>query len=634
MRLRFWGTRGSIPQPDASMQRYGGNTSCVELRSDAGTLVVLDCGTGAHALGRALEAERDGPWNGHLLITHTHWDHIQGFPFFRPLFASGGRWDVYGPQGLGASVREALIGQLQYSYFPIIFDEPRLDVRFQSLVEGHLALDDIRVTTHFLNHPALTLGYRLEVDGVVVVYATDHEPHDPALAHGVGERLEGEDRRHAEFLQGADLLIHDAQYRAAEFPTKDGWGHSTLEYVVDIARIAGVQRVALFHHDPWRDDASLDELVAEAKARVDRTGSPMEVFGAAEGEVFELSRAQARSRRDEARQERPRPELAALRATAPALRSHGVLVAHAEDEPRRLLRTAAEASGFQVTEAEDGAAALRALQDAPPGAEPALALLDAGLAAPGGLEVCREIRAREADRPGPAIPVLLVGDRAQMDALRPAAREAGISGWLLRPLSEAYARTRIGAWALRGGASTAPRPEEDEERVRTLHGLALLDTPPEHRFDRITRMASRLLDVPLVGVSLVDEERQWFKSLYGMPAFGSMPRDASFCTHAILESDLLIIQDAFQDPRFRDNPFVLGAPHIRFYAGVPLRASNGAAVGSFCVIDRRPRELDEDDRRLLRDLASLAQVELQRAEASGDEKDEVAGPSEDDANVA
>lgn len=211
MRVRFWGTRGSLAKAGPSTLRYGGNTSCVEVRSTAGTLVVLDCGTGSHGLGQTLMATGPQPLHGHLLISHPHWDHIQGLPFFAPLFVPGNHWEVYGPQGLGPSLRDTLAGQMQYTYFPITLDQLAATIQYHELVEGTFQLGDIHVRTHYLNHPALTLGYRLEADGVAVVYACDHEPYARQLALGRGA-IGGNDRRHAAFLAGADLVIHDAQY--------------------------------------------------------------------------------------------------------------------------------------------------------------------------------------------------------------------------------------------------------------------------------------------------------------------------------------------------------------------------------------------------------------------------------------
>jgi phosphoribosyl 1,2-cyclic phosphodiesterase len=295
MRICFWGTRGSIAKPGPTTVKYGGNTSCVEVRSTAGTLVVLDCGTGAHGLGQALLQSGVRPLCGHILISHTHWDHIQGIPFFAPLFETGNEWDIYAPGGVTGNLKETLAAQMQPTYFPVSLEQLGATIRYHDLIEGEFVLGDIRIVSQRLNHPALTLGYRLEADGASVVYATDHEPHSwaPAVAGlpaGMPpQAVNSGDRRHADFLAGADMVIHDAQYTEAEYPAQLGWGHSPVERVVDDAMAAGVKRLALFHHDPLREDHALEQIVALARRRIAATGSQLEVYAAAEGMDVELS---------------------------------------------------------------------------------------------------------------------------------------------------------------------------------------------------------------------------------------------------------------------------------------------------------------------------------------------------------
>src|SRR5439155_8947525 len=205
MLIRFWGTRGSLAVPGPTTLRYGGNTSCVEVRTADGTLIVLDCGTGAHRLGLAL-ASNGRPVRGHLMITHTHWDHIQGFPFFAPLFNPDNEWDIYAPGDLGHQLEDTLAGQMEYEYFPVTLGQLGATIRYHELTEGTFDLGAVQVTTRYLNHPGLALGYRLEAGDVAVVYVTDHEPHS-RHQHEAADRAQRlpvhrEDQRHVEFLAG------------------------------------------------------------------------------------------------------------------------------------------------------------------------------------------------------------------------------------------------------------------------------------------------------------------------------------------------------------------------------------------------------------------------------------------------
>ena len=209
MKVRFWGTRGSIATPGPTTVRYGGNTSCVEVRSDSGEVILIDCGTGAHALGQALK-EQAKTCSGHILISHTHWDHIQGLPFFAPLFAPGNVWHVYGPRGLGESLRDVLAGQMEYAYFPVALNSFAAEVHFHEVVEGGFQIGDVRIATHYLNHPALTVGYRIEADGATLVYASDHEPHSPDAGRGEASAAERRVRRHRPALREVRVALGPA----------------------------------------------------------------------------------------------------------------------------------------------------------------------------------------------------------------------------------------------------------------------------------------------------------------------------------------------------------------------------------------------------------------------------------------
>jgi phosphoribosyl 1,2-cyclic phosphodiesterase/CheY-like chemotaxis protein len=595
MRIRFWGTRGSIPKPGPETIRYGGNTSCVEVRTASGVLIVLDCGTGAHALGQALVAEPHGPRRGHLFISHTHWDHIQGLPFLEPLFVSDFEWDIYGPRGLGPSIRETLAGQMQYTYFPIAIEQFAAKVRYHDLVEGSFEIDDVRISTHYMNHPALTLGFRVEADGASVVYATDHEPHTPALARGERPPQSPDECHHAAFIAAADLLIHDAQFTLTEYARHLGWGHSPAEFAVDLAVRGRVRRLALFHHDPLRDDAAVDQIVE--RARQHARGTAVEVFGAAEGMLIELEPATLEG-------VVPAATAAVEPLTLPSPMDRVILVG-ADAQQLRTLAAAIHADGGRLLTAQNTDELMRLAS----AEKPSMVILQRHFAGHDALELCRTIRgAADADLAAPVVVVIASGQE-EMDV--EAGTRAGVTDWLLWPFKETYARTRIYCWVLRLACRWSPAqlPPDEDQRLHALHSLQVLDTPTEERFDRYTRVAAALFDVPIVLVSLVDRDRQWFKSRHGLDV-EETSRDTAFCAHAILEPTVLQIPDALQDARFADNPLVTGPPRVRFYAGAPLTAADGSRVGTLCLLDHRARHLDEPQLGLLRDLADLVEAEL------------------------
>ncbi|MBA2610017.1 MAG: GAF domain-containing protein [Actinobacteria bacterium] len=576
MRIRFWGTRGSVPTPGPSTVRYGGNTSCTEVRTDDGSLIVIDCGTGARALGQALvtEAEASGVApRGTILISHTHWDHIHGLPFFAPLFVEGSEWDIYGPRGLAQNLDRVLAGQMEYHYFPVALDEASADTRYHDLVEGTFNVPGAVIVSRYLNHPALTLGYRIEADGAVLVYASDHEPHDVALAGGEPIPDQSADGRHVAFLRGADVVVHDTQYELANYGSKQGWGHSTMEYVVEVASEADVGTLVMSHHDPNRDDAAVDDLLLRAQARA-RDG--LEVVAAAEGTMIEvLARGHARAAAGDAS------------ATAePALETLAPCVVVAIDDPvlDAAVRAAALAEGLTVERPDEHGADL----------SDAVVVVDADDSRFTGIGAG-------------ALSVLGATRRAV-----PTAIATTVSDWLVLPCSIAHVRTKLRAAVLRRAARwlAAPVGPDEQARLASLHRLAVLDTPPDPSFDRLAELARAATGTPIALVTLVDEGRQWFKAHLGFDATETH-RDESFCAHAILTADVMQVPDVLEDGRFADNPISVGPGRIRFYAGAPLTLHDGNRVGTLCVADRRPRVLSDEQVTELKRLADLVVDELE-----------------------
>ena len=302
MRVKFWGTRGTRPTPGPTTLRFGGYTACVEVRTRENKLIILDSGSGICELCNTLMG--NGPVDAHRLISHTHWDHIQGFPFFGPNFVPGSHLRIIGPKGSMKSLQSAFADQMDPAYFPLSMDQMPVKLEFIEMAPGEVfEAAGVKVIPHTLHHPIATFGYRLEENGHSVVFATDNESYeDPdvlaAKADEIHERegggaegdLAGLWHDHfIEWCRGTDLLIHDAQFSREEYKTRVGWGHSTFDYSLLVARESGARQLAFFHHDPGHSDHQIEAMVEEA------LGSPhhrqhrgLIAFPAAEGQEIEL----------------------------------------------------------------------------------------------------------------------------------------------------------------------------------------------------------------------------------------------------------------------------------------------------------------------------------------------------------
>ena len=291
-RLRFWGTRGSIPSPGPTTVRYGGNTPSIEVRTPTGSLVLLDAGTGIRELGRALITRASGsPITGDIFLTHAHWDHIQGIPFFAPAFQRGNRFTIWGAKSLAASIRRVVRDQMSPVVFPVAFEELAATFDFRELSDERHNSDGFDVRAFAVRHPGGALGYRFAgrtADGrsrdSAFVYISDNELRagDPSAA---SDRWR---TKLVEFIRGSRVLIHDATYTEEEYETHRGWGHSTYGDAVALALESGVETLVLFHHSPDRSDDELDARLADCRAATARSGRTLRIIAAAEGMELEV----------------------------------------------------------------------------------------------------------------------------------------------------------------------------------------------------------------------------------------------------------------------------------------------------------------------------------------------------------
>ena len=302
MEIFFWGTRGSIPCPGPDTVRYGGNTTCVEIRA-GGQRIIVDAGTGIRKAGGNLIAE-DGPSGNeiHMLMTHTHWDHIQGFPFFVPIFIPGNQIHIRGPHMPMESFDDVIRKQMQYSYFPVKYGELGANLKTSTLRQEPFQIGPITVTPKYVNHPVVTLAYRFDYDGKSICFLTDVEPYRDVLYNGIcpseDEREEFEEiqalvasqnQSLIDFTRDTDLLVLDSQYTHEEYlDGKIGWGHTSMEDSIEIARQGNAKHLVFAHHDPERTDDQLDRLLGHYREQLgaEKGCTIQELSASIEGKSF------------------------------------------------------------------------------------------------------------------------------------------------------------------------------------------------------------------------------------------------------------------------------------------------------------------------------------------------------------
>jgi phosphoribosyl 1,2-cyclic phosphodiesterase len=286
----FWGTRGSISTPGSSTEKYGGNTPCVAIQHGDNT-IILDAGTGIRSLGIELTEKKtsNAPIAQHILLSHTHWDHIQGLPFFKPAYIPGAELIIYGSPQKESFLEAILRGQMDINYFPVEMKELAANVTIREVGDQTLVIGDVSIDIQEqVCHPGGSVRFRLEAEGKRIVYATDvelnaiFEPDEPSAAM---DALAAEYR---EFISGADLLIGDAQFTAEEYEKKKGWGHTSIPLLLKIAHEQNVKQLAVFHHDPERSDRLIDDLWHEYAPQYRSTTPPMNIFWAREGMTVEV----------------------------------------------------------------------------------------------------------------------------------------------------------------------------------------------------------------------------------------------------------------------------------------------------------------------------------------------------------
>lgn len=289
LKLTFWGTRGSIPVPGPTTVKYGGNTACLDLRSDEGDWIVFDAGSGIRELAVSLDLSKKH--NITLFISHPHWDHISGFPFFIPAFIPGNTINVYGPSTFEKSLEEVMRGQMSYSYFPVRTEELLAKIYFHDIKEEGLTIGNFAIQSKMLNHPVTCLGYKVKYKNKTFIYLGDNEPYYNVFNDNdseVSQFADDMNKKLMDFVKDADVLVTDTQYIPSEYESHRGWGHSTTHDAINMAIKANVKKLFFFHHDPQRKDVDLDQIVEHYRKIIKEKGYNIEIYGAMENNSYEF----------------------------------------------------------------------------------------------------------------------------------------------------------------------------------------------------------------------------------------------------------------------------------------------------------------------------------------------------------
>ncbi len=275
MKIRCWGSRGSIAVSGCDYIKYGGDTTCIEVQAASGDLIIIDAGTGIRLLGNRLLGE--SPSRINLLLTHAHWDHLSGFPFFKPIYRKGSEIRIHGPQTTQDSLKRIISKTMTAPNFPIEFEDINADISFLNMKHKDYVIGSVSINTVPISHPNQGVGYRLEENGKSFVFLTDNEL---TFHHPFGLGYED----YVKFCKGADVLFHDAEYKREEYETQTrGWGHSVFLDTLKLALDAGVKSLGLFHQNQDRTDAQVDEMVEECRRLIKKNGSALECFAVASG---------------------------------------------------------------------------------------------------------------------------------------------------------------------------------------------------------------------------------------------------------------------------------------------------------------------------------------------------------------